>query len=85
MDYANLGLTVLSIIIVPLMGWAWNLQRQIDQLDRDQQAAMHALELKLRADFATAAQFQALETRLERALMRIEDKLDEAINRAPKP
>jgi Tfp pilus assembly protein PilO len=79
MDLINVAIALLSVVVVPLLGWAYRLQRQIDGLDRAQSAAMHRLEKELRADMATQEQQRDLETRLVKVMDRFENKLDEVI------
>lgn len=82
-NWIGIGLAVLTAIIIPLLAWAYKLQRQIDQLDRDHRDARHQLETKLRGELVSVQQFQGLEARLERWMERIEDKLDDALRHAP--
>lgn len=77
--WIGIGLAVLTAIIIPTLAWAYKLQRQIDQLDRDHRDARHALETTLRAELVSNQRFAALEGRLERWMERIEDKLDDAL------
>jgi len=90
MELISAGLAILSVIILPTLGWAYKLQRQVDQLDRDHRDARHAMEKNLRAELVvmektlrvetvSASQFQALEGRLDRWMERMEDKLDAAL------
>lgn len=58
----------LSVVVIPLCGWAVKLQLQVYTMRRELEQQLHQLEKDLRKDMVPNEQLQALETRLEKKL-----------------
>lgn len=58
----------LSVVVIPLCGWAVKLQLQVYTTRRELEQQLHQLEKDLRKDMVPNEQLQALENRLEKKL-----------------